>query len=132
MKTPDEYVASLAATKHNVWMNGHKVEKPWEHPQIIPGINIVRLTYVWPQMPEHQEMVTATSRLTGKTVNRFTHIHQSPLDLQEKVEMTRQYCRATGCIQRCMGADSLNALSIITHHADAMFGTCTSSDQVRH
>jgi aromatic ring hydroxylase len=123
MKTPDEYVASLAAMKHNVWMNGQKVEKPWEHPQIVPGINIVRLTYEWPQMPEHQEMVTATSHLTGRTINRFTHIHHSPLDLQKKVEMTRLYCRATGCIQRCMGVDALNALSIITHHADSMFGT---------
>lgn len=40
MKTADEYVASLAAMKHNVWMNGAKVERPWEHPQIVPGINI--------------------------------------------------------------------------------------------
>jgi 4-hydroxybutyryl-CoA dehydratase / vinylacetyl-CoA-Delta-isomerase len=123
MKTPQEYIASLAAMKHNVWMNGQKVERPWEHPQIVPGINIVCLTYEWPQKPEVQEMVTATSHLTGQIINRFTHIHQSTADLQKKVEMTRLYCRETGCIQRCMGVDALNALSIITHHADSMFGT---------
>jgi aromatic ring hydroxylase len=109
--------------KHNVWMNGEKVERPWEHPQIVPGVNIVSLTYEWPRMPEHAEMMTATSHLTGEIINRFTHIHQSTADLQKKVEMTRLYCRQTGCIQRCMGIDSLNALSIITHHEDAMFGT---------
>jgi hypothetical protein len=45
MKTPQDYLASLAAMKHNVWLNGQKVERPWEHPQIVPGINIVGLTY---------------------------------------------------------------------------------------
>lgn len=124
MKTSQEYLASLASMKHNVWMNGHKVERPWEHPQIVPGINIVRLTYDWPQQPEYQDLVTATSHLTGERINRFTHIHQSTEDLRCKVEMTRLYCRETGCIQRCMGVDALNALSIITYHADSMFGTC--------
>lgn len=123
MKTADEYVDSIAAMKHNVWMNGEKVTRPWEHPQIVPGINIVRLTYEWPQQPQHRDLATATSHLSGRPINRFTHLHQSTADLQAKVELTRLYCRETGCIQRCMGVDSLNALSIITHHADAMFGT---------
>jgi 4-hydroxyphenylacetate 3-monooxygenase/4-hydroxybutyryl-CoA dehydratase/vinylacetyl-CoA-Delta-isomerase len=123
MKTPQDYLASLMAMKHNVWLNGHQVERPWEHPQIVPGLNIVALTYEWPQKPEYQEMLTATSHLTGQTINRFTHIHQSVQDLQNKVEMTRLYCRETGCIQRCMGVDALNALSIITHHTDSLFGT---------
>jgi aromatic ring hydroxylase len=123
MKTPQEYVASLAAMQHNVWMNGQKIERPWEHPQILPGLEIVRLTYDWPQKPEHRELLTATSHLSGETINRFTHIHHSRDDLQKKVEMTRLYCRETGCIQRCMGVDALNALSVITHYADSLFGT---------
>lgn len=123
MKTSQEYIDSLAGMKHNVWMNGQKVERPWEHPQIVPGINIVCLTYEWPQQPEHQELLCATSHLTGETINRFTHIHQSQEDLQKKVEMTRLYCRETGCIQRCMGVDALNALSVITHYCDNLFGT---------
>ena len=44
MKTPQDYLASLMAMKHNVWLNGHQVERPWEHPQIVPGLNIVALT----------------------------------------------------------------------------------------
>ncbi len=123
MKTAHEYVASLAAMRHNVWMNGRKVERPWEHPQIAPGLRIVELTYAWPQNPETKELLTATSHLDGQTINRFTHIHQSCEDLRKKVEMTRLYCREVGCIQRCMGIDALNALSVITHHADSMFGT---------
>jgi len=39
--------------------------------------------------------------------------------------MTRLYCRETSCIQRCMGVDALNALSIITYRSDSMFGTST-------
>jgi aromatic ring hydroxylase len=123
MKTSQEYLASLAAMKHNVWMNGQKVERPWEHPQIVPGINIVCLTYDRPSEEENQALFTATSHLSGETINRFTHIHRSPEDLQKKVEMTRLYCRETGCIQRCMGVDALNALSVICHYADNLFGT---------
>jgi 4-hydroxyphenylacetate 3-monooxygenase/4-hydroxybutyryl-CoA dehydratase/vinylacetyl-CoA-Delta-isomerase len=123
VKTRSEYLASLQAMKHNVWMNGQRILRPWEDPQIKPGINIVSLTYEWPQSTEHQDLLTATSHLTGERINRFTHIHRSRQDLQNKVEMTRLYCRETGCIQRCMGIDALNALSVITHQTDAMFGT---------
>jgi aromatic ring hydroxylase len=123
MKTPQQYLASLAQMKHNVWMNGAKIDRPWEHPQIVPGINIVALTYEWPALPEYQDLVTATSHLTGQPINRFTHIHQNTEDLRKKVEMTRLYCRETACIQRCMGVDALNALSIITDQSDRLFGT---------
>ena len=53
----------------------------------------------------------ATSHLTGKKVNRFTHIHQSPEDLVKKVKMQRLLGQKTGsCFQRCVGMDAINAL----------------------
>ena len=33
----------------------------------------------------YENLMTATSHLTGKKVNRFTHIHQSTEDLVNKV-----------------------------------------------
>ena len=68
--------------------------------------------------------MTARSHLTGKTVNRFTHIHQSADDLVKKSKMGRLLGRETGCcFQRCVGMDALNAVSIVSHNIDVKRGT---------
>ena len=68
--------------------------------------------------------MTATSHITGKKVNRFTHIHQGIDDLVKKSKMGRLLGRETGCcFQRCVGMDSLNALSIVTFNIDEKQGT---------
>ena len=42
----------------------------------------------------------------------------------KKQEMTRTLCRMTpACIQRCMGVDMLNAMSVFTHEIDQAKGT---------
>jgi len=52
------------------------------------------------------------------------HIHQGPEDLMKKQEMTRVLTRKTGfCIQRCMGVDAMNALSVVTKEMDDRLGT---------
>jgi aromatic ring hydroxylase len=123
MKTPAEYFDSLAKMKHNVFMGGRRIERPYEDPQIRTGAAVIALTYEFAGRAEHEELLTAKSHLTGKQINRFTHIHQSADDLRRKIQMTREYCRHTLCIQRCMGIDALNALSIITHQVDQMANT---------
>jgi aromatic ring hydroxylase len=104
-------------------MGGRKIERPYEHPQIRTGAAVIALTYELAARSESQELMTATSHLSGKRINRFTHIHQSPDDLLKKVQMTRECCHHALCIQRCMGADALNALSIVTHQIDQVAGT---------
>ena len=42
------------------------------------------MTYDLAQEPEYEELMTATSHLTGKKINRFAHIHQSTEDLVKK------------------------------------------------
>ncbi|MEM2534632.1 MAG: 4-hydroxyphenylacetate 3-hydroxylase family protein, partial [Candidatus Nezhaarchaeales archaeon] len=65
-----------------------------------------------------------TSHLTGKKINRFTHINQSMEDLLTKQLMIRKLCQVTGgCIQRCMGCDAINALSVATYAVDMEYGT---------
>ncbi|MGC9026838.1 MAG: 4-hydroxyphenylacetate 3-hydroxylase family protein, partial [bacterium] len=73
---------------------------------------------------EYEDIMTATSHITGKKINRFTHIHQSIDDLVKKSKMGRLLGRHTGCcFQRCVGMDALNALSIVTYDIDARHGT---------
>jgi 4-hydroxyphenylacetate 3-monooxygenase/4-hydroxybutyryl-CoA dehydratase/vinylacetyl-CoA-Delta-isomerase len=52
------------------------------------------------------------------------HIHRSADDLVKKQELTRRMCQKSGgCIQRCMGIDALNALSVVTREIDDECGT---------
>ncbi|MDO8673500.1 MAG: 4-hydroxyphenylacetate 3-hydroxylase family protein [Dehalococcoidia bacterium] len=124
MRTSSDYLAKLKSMKPNVYLGGKKIEKIWEEPRIIPGINTISLTYDLANDPQYDGLTTATSHLTGEKINRFVHIHQSTDDLMKKVDMTRMFCRITGgCIQRCMGIDGLNAVSVVTHEMDQKLGT---------
>ncbi|KKN44002.1 hypothetical protein LCGC14_0697370, partial [marine sediment metagenome] len=108
--------------KPNVYIGEEIVGR--EDPRIQGGMNIIKETFIHVQEPEYEDLCTATSHLTGKKINRFCHINQSEDDLLKKQKMTRVLChRVGGCIQRCMGIDALNALSVITYEMDQALGT---------
>jgi 4-hydroxybutyryl-CoA dehydratase/vinylacetyl-CoA-Delta-isomerase len=82
------------------------------------------MTYELAQHPEYEDLMTATSHLTGKKVNRFTNIHQSIDDLLKKVKMLRLLGQKTGtCFQRCVGMDAINSLWSVTYDCDKAKGT---------
>ena len=82
------------------------------------------MTYELAAMPEYEDLMLATSHLTGKKINRFTAIHQSPEDLVNKVKMQRLLGQKTGsCFQRCVGMDAMNALYSTTFEMDETHGT---------
>jgi len=119
MRSKEEYHESLKAMKPNVYMGGEVLGR-----ENIPGLDILDLTFDITKVEEYKHLTTTTSHLTGETINRFCNINQSPEDLMAKQEMTRVTARfAGGCIARCMGIDSLNALSVITHMCDQAHGT---------
>ncbi len=108
--------------KPNVYIGDKKVGR--DDPRIHGGMRIIKETFDCAYDPEYEDLCTVTSHLTGKKINRFCHIHQSEEDLLNKQKMTRLLChRVGGCIQRCMGIDALNALSVITYELDQALGT---------
>jgi len=124
MKTGKEYVGSLRERKIEVYLFGEKVENPVDHPIIRPSINSVAVTYEAANDPRYEALATAISHLTGEKVNRFNHIHQNTQDLVKKVKLLRLLGQKTGvCFQRCVGMDSLNALSSVTFEMDQKLGT---------
>jgi vinylacetyl-CoA delta-isomerase (EC 5.3.3.3)/4-hydroxybutyryl-CoA dehydratase (EC 4.2.1.-) len=101
-----------------------RVENPVDHPMIRPSVNACAMTYRLAEIPEYQDLMTATSALTGRKVNRFVHLHQSPEDLVKKVKMQRLLGQMTGtCFQRCVGLDALNAVWNTTYEIDQKHGT---------
>lgn len=124
MKTGQQYEESLRKMKFKVYVQGELVECPVDHPIIRPSMNSVKATYELAEKPEYQDLMTATSHLSGKKINRFTHLHQSTDDLVKKVKMQRLLGQKTAaCFQRCVGMDAINAIDSTTFEMDQKLGT---------
>jgi 4-hydroxybutyryl-CoA dehydratase/vinylacetyl-CoA-Delta-isomerase len=124
MKTPDQYIESLKKLNLVVYLLGERVRDPVEHPIIRPSLNSVVMTYQLAQEDDHKGLMTTPSHLTGKTVNRFTAIHQSAQDLVNKIKMQRLLGQITAsCFQRCVGMDAMNALYGTTYETDEKYKT---------
>ena len=89
LMTGEQYVESMRKLNLQVYMFGKKIENPVDDPILRPSLNSVKATYDLAQDPEYADLMTAKSILTGETINRFTHIHQSTDDLIKKVKMQR-------------------------------------------
>ncbi len=119
-----QYEESLRKLNLKVYMFGQRVTNVVDDPIIRPSMNAVAQTYELAHKPEHEDIMTAVSHLTGKKINRFTHIHQNVTDLVKKSKMGRLMGAHTGCcFQRCVGMDALNALSMTTYDIDQKYGT---------
>ena len=124
LMTGEQYIESIRKLNMQVYMFGKKIDNPVDDPILRPSLNSVRMTYDLAQKPEYQDLMTAVSPLTGKRVNRFTHIHQSTEDLVKKVKMQRLLGQKTAaCFQRCVGMDAFNAVFSTTYEVDQKYGT---------
>lgn len=124
LMTKEQYIESLRKMKTRVYMFGEQVENWVDHPIIRPSIDCVGMTYELASDPEYADLMTAKSSLTGETINRFTHLHQSSEDLIKKVKMLRLLGQKTAsCFQRCVGMDAFNAVFSTTYEMDKKHGT---------
>jgi 4-hydroxyphenylacetate 3-monooxygenase/4-hydroxybutyryl-CoA dehydratase/vinylacetyl-CoA-Delta-isomerase len=108
--------------KPNIYVGDEIIGR--DDPRLESGMYVMRQTFDCAHDERYRDVCTAVSHLTGETINRFTHIHQTQDDLMKKQEMTKLLShRVGGCIQRCMGVDALNALSVVTYEVDQACGT---------
>ncbi len=122
MVSSSEYRQRLLRMRPNVYIDGELVGR--DDPRLEPGINVIAQTFDLATEPEYEGVMTATSHLSGEKINRFTNIHRSVEDLLNKQKMTRLFCQKLGgCVQRCMGIDATNALSVVTYDTDQKYGT---------
>ena len=124
LMTGAQYIESLKKLNTKVYLFGEEVKDWVDHPMIRPSIDCLAMTYELAQDPEYSDLMTAKSSLTGKTVNRFSHLHQSTGDLIKKVKMQRLLGQKTAsCFQRCVGMDAFNAVFSTTFEIDKKYGT---------
>jgi 4-hydroxybutyryl-CoA dehydratase / vinylacetyl-CoA-Delta-isomerase len=124
LKTPEQYIESLRNLRIRAYVAGERVREIVDHPLVAPHINTVAKTYQLAHVPEHEDVMTAISHLTGERVHRYTHIFQNPDDLVKKLLMLRLLGQVTGtCFQRCVGLDALNATYAASFEVDRAEGT---------
>jgi len=124
LKDGNAYKESLKTLNTKIYAFGERIENFVDHPLFLPHINAVSLTYDLAHDPQTEDLVTATSHISGKRINRFTHINQSTDDLVKKVKMLRLIAGKTGsCFQRCVGLDAMNATYSVTYEMDQELGT---------
>lgn len=118
------YQDSLKKLRRKVYIQGEESADPMEHPLVRPSTSAVARTFELEQHGEYKDLIYAKSHLSGRPVNRFTHIHRSTEDLMNKVKLQRLLGQQTGtCFQRCVGLDALNALEITTFEMEQELGT---------
>jgi 4-hydroxybutyryl-CoA dehydratase/vinylacetyl-CoA-Delta-isomerase len=124
IKTSKDYLNSLQALKPVIFYKGQRIKNVTTHPATAPHARAAAMTYSIANKKEFLDLATAKSHLTGRTISRFTHVHQNVEDLIKKVKLLRVLGQKTGtCFQRCVGFDGINAAYSVTYEIDQKFGT---------
>ena len=125
----NDFRESLRRYRPKVFVDGRRVESVADDPAFGPGINALALTYDYALKPEYAPIMTAVQHTSGRLVNRLCHINTSSADLLNKLEAVRLVCQETGCAQRYLTHDALNALAQVTARLDDAKGGRVYSDR---
>src|SRR4030042_1265371 len=91
MRTSEQYLEDLRAMRPNVYMGGRLVKR--DDPLIVPGINVMRITFDMARDPQNAELFTATSQYTKRKINRFCNVSDSVEDLLHEQADPDMYVR---------------------------------------
>jgi len=119
-----EYIESLRQLNPRIYYKGKRIEDVTRHPATAPHVRAAAMTYALASDEEYKDLATTTSHLTGRTIGRFTHVHQGIEDLIKKVKLLRVLGQKTAtCFQRCVGHDGINATYSVVYEIDKKLGT---------
>ena len=119
----DDFRESLRRYKPRVFLDGQQVASVADERGFGPGINAIALTYDYALQPKYAPIMTAVQHTSGKVVNRLSHINTSSGDLLNKLEAVRLVCQETGCAQRYLTHDAMNAIGQVSARIDDARGT---------
>ncbi|MCM2388167.1 4-hydroxyphenylacetate 3-hydroxylase family protein [Streptomyces albipurpureus] len=119
----EDYRESLRSYRPRVFVNGSAVTCVADDAALAPGIAAVGVTYDFARKSEYEPLMTARQGTSDKIVNRMLHINTHPDDLLAKLEAVRLVCRESGCAQRYLTHDALNAIFQSTNRTDSEHGS---------
>ncbi|MEO6031307.1 MAG: 4-hydroxyphenylacetate 3-hydroxylase N-terminal domain-containing protein [Burkholderiaceae bacterium] len=123
LMTSADYRESLRRYRPTVYVDGQLIESVADAPSLQPGVNALGVTYDFAHDPAMAPLMTAVASASGKTVNRMLHVNESAGDLLNKLEAVRLLCQETGCAQRYLAHDALNALGQVSARIDDARGS---------
>ena len=123
MMTGSDYRESLRRYQPTVFVDGRRVASVADEPAFQPGLNAIGLTYDYALKEKYAPVMRAVQHTSGKTVNRLLHIDTSGGDLLNKLEAVRLVCQETGCAQRYLTHDALNAIGQVSARIDDARGS---------
>ena len=118
-----EYRESLRRYRPTVYLDGRLVPSVADEAGFKPGIQALGVSYDMALDPALARLMTATQTRRGRVVNRMLHINESAGDLLNKLEAVRLLCQETGCAQRYLAHDALNALGQLAARIDDAHGS---------
>ena len=118
-----EYRDSLRRHRPVVYVDGQRVDGVADAPMLQPGINALAVSYDFARDAAKAPLMTALQTSRGQRVNRMLHVDESAGDLLNKLEAVRLLCQETGCAQRYLAHDALNALAQVTARIDDARGS---------
>ena len=119
----EEYRESLRRLTPRVYVDGDEVASVADEPRFGPGVAALGLVYDFARDERHSHVMVAVEESTGADVHRFLHINRSTTDQLHKLEAVRLVCQYTGCAQRYLTQDGLNAIHQTTWRIDQETGS---------
>lgn len=124
LRTAREYLEGVSRREPRVYLGGKRVNSLIDHPVTRTVVEATAKVFELTLDPRYQEVMTATSHLSGERVSRNLHINRSTADLERRTEMAVLTSQKLGtCNYRCVGCDALNGLASITWQMDRDLGT---------
>lgn len=111
LMTASDFRESLRRYRPVVYVDGQLIDSVADAPSLQPGIQALGVTYDFAHDPAMALLMTAVqSTNSGRRVSRMLHLDESAGDLLNKLEAVRLLCQETGCAQRYLAHDALNAI----------------------
>jgi len=123
LMSAEAYRESLRRLQPAVYVDGQHISSVADAPQLAPGVAAVARTYEMALAADLAPVMQARVPGIEAPVSRMIALTVSTADLLNKLEAARRVCQETGCAQRYLGGDALNALFFGTHRTDAEHGT---------
>ncbi len=118
-----DYRESLRRYRPRVYLDGQLVESVVDEPRFRPGVQALGVSYDMARDPALARLMTATQHRRGKVVPRMLHLNESAGDLLNKLEAVRVLCQETGCAQRYLVHDAMNAIGQVAARIDDARGS---------
>jgi 4-hydroxybutyryl-CoA dehydratase/vinylacetyl-CoA-Delta-isomerase len=118
-----DYRESLRRYRPTVYLDGRRVDSVADEPGLRPGVQALGVSYDFARDPAMSPLMTALQTHRGRRVNRMLHLNESAGDLLNKLEAVRLLCQETGCAQRYLAHDALNALAQVSARLDDAKGS---------